>query len=545
MFICALTTSLVMIPPMSNLAVRVGGIDRPDERKVHNSETPRLGGIAIFCAFLFSTLFFVEIDRQVKGFMAGAVVIFLTGLADDITNIKPIHKLLGEIIAAVTAIISGDMVIKTLGHPLGFFEIKLGFFAIPFTVFAVVGVMNAINLIDGLDGLAGGVSAIACLALAALSWKIGNQQLLGLIVAVLGSILGFLCYNTYPATIFMGDSGSLFLGYCMGFLSVLLLTKSQSIISPITPLIILGVPILDTLVVMVRRLKQGKKISSPDKTHIHHRLLDLGFGHKFSVLLVYGVSYILSAVAVICYKVPDHLLAASLVIFFIVFYAILHYLTKKILLQDMSFLQSDQSIGDTQAYRRIICLSRHIRLSIKYLLVIFIGLSVIIPPTYPTLVSLMASLLIVFILIFFFLGHQWSNLILQVVIYLGGALIIFAVENYGYKIKYLGYSLTTYSHAIFVILCTLEGFKIFLRKRTSNLMSSPFEYFIFFVLISISLIPVELTNRFHLLVVAAESIAMFVAYKLILTHQTRNNRKILLATFVALAVIVVRYVIQL
>lgn len=176
-FFTSLMTSVILIPPISRLSVRVGGMDTPDERKVHDNEIPRLGGIAIFCAFLFSVLFFIDIDHQLKGFMAGAVVIFLTGLADDLTGLSPSNKFVGEILAAYVAVISGGLTLSTIGNPLGLGEIHLGYLAIPFTVFAVVGVMNAINLIDGLDGLAGGTSAVACLAFGILAWKTGNYTL--------------------------------------------------------------------------------------------------------------------------------------------------------------------------------------------------------------------------------------------------------------------------------------------------------------------------------------------------------------------------------
>ena len=307
-FFTALMASLILIPPISHLAIRVGGIDVPDERKVHCDDTPRLGGIAIFSAFLFAVLFFCDIDLQIKGFLSGAVIIFLTGLADDLTNLTPRQKFLGEIIAATIAVVIGGLELSSLGNPLGLGTISLGPFAIPFTIFAVVGVTNAVNLLDGLDGLAAGGTAIACLAFGTLAYQSGNYSLLALDLALIGAIIGFLRYNTYPAKIFMGDSGSLFLGYCMGIFSVMLITSGNTKISTYTPLVILAVPVLDTLVVMFKRLSLGNKVFSPDKSHIHHRLLEIGIGHKYSVILVYGISYFLSLFAVLCYDLPDYIL---------------------------------------------------------------------------------------------------------------------------------------------------------------------------------------------------------------------------------------------
>lgn len=543
-FSCALTTSLIMIPPISHLAVRIGGIDRPDDRKVHTSETPRLGGIAIFCAFLFSVLFFVEIDRQVKAFLAGAVVIFVTGLADDLINLKPGQKLFGQILAASTAIISGGIHLTTLGDPFGLGPITFGFLAIPFTIFAVVGVMNAINLLDGLDGLAGGVSAIACLAFGVLSLKSGTTHLLPLIVALLGAVTGFLRYNTFPARIFMGDSGSLFLGYCMGLYPVMLLSRPEAGISPVTLLIILAVPVFDTLIVMLKRIKRGESISSPDKTHIHHRLLDLGFGHKFSVVLVYGVTYLLSMCAILFNSAADYILMAALVIFSMVFYAVLSALASTNLLQKYTVLRSNQPIRTTYTYRSVAGFSRYLLLIIKYLLLTLLGLALLVNPVYPRVIPVTAGLLMILTLAFFVLKKRWSNTLFQVAIYFAGAISIFVIENYGQSTAVAGFSLISISHFLFVCLFLVEGIKIFLRRNSVHLITTPFEYLILFIVVAIPMLPSHILGNFNLSIVAAKSVLLFVAYKLILMRHAKRNRKIFLMTSIALFAFVVRYLLH-
>lgn len=540
-FLTSLMTAVVMVPSVSKLAIRIGGIDKPDERKVHCTETPRLGGIAIFCAFLFSVLFFIDIDRQIKAFLAGAVVIFLTGLVDDLNGLRPRNKLIGETLAATVAILSGGISMTTLGNPLGLSEIQLGIFAIPFTIFAVVGVMNAINLIDGLDGLAGGTSAVACLAFGVLAWNTGNSSLLALAVALLGAIVGFLRYNTYPAKIFMGDSGSLFLGYCMAFFSVMLMNKSGGAVSPVAPLMILGVPILDTLVVMAGRKFNGKSISSPDKTHIHHRLLDLGFGHRFSVLLVYVLSYFLATSALLLHGRSDSIQAIVLALFCIVLYFGLHFLGNSEKAQQFLLINSNKSIRHTHAFRSLVWYSRFLLVVIKYLLLLILTLIVFVKPEYPASIAWVSGLLLAFMSVLFVFRKGWANSLLQSVVYFSGLITIFIIANYGRQTELAGFNLILISHTLFACLLAAVVTKIILRKRIGHLVNTPFEYLILFFVVAVPLLPADISSQFHLMSVAVKSVILFVAYKLCLMRQIRNNRKILAAIFIALLALVLRF----
>lgn len=224
-FLTSMLTSLVLIPPISRLATSIGVYDDQDERKLHSGAIPRLGGIAIFFAVLLSVILFSEINLQIRGFLAGAVVIFLTGLTDDLAKIVPVKKLLGEVLAAWVATVLGNLQINSIGNLFGGGAIELGYLSIPFTVFAIVGVINAVNLLDGLDGLAGGVTAIAACAIGLIAYLTGHNNLAVLCMALLGGVVGFLKFNSYPARIFMGDGGSLFLGYCLAVLSVQLVQQ--------------------------------------------------------------------------------------------------------------------------------------------------------------------------------------------------------------------------------------------------------------------------------------------------------------------------------
>lgn len=540
-FLTSLFTSIILTPPISKLAVRIGGVDRPDERKVHTSETPRLGGIAIFCAFILTIILFCDVDRHTRGFLTGAIVIFLTGLIDDLAGLSPRQKLIGELMAASTGVVVGNIALSSLGNLFGMGEVHLGLFAIPFTIFSIVGVMNAINLIDGLDGLAGGVSAIACVVFGVIAYETGNHLVLPIAASLLGAILGFLKYNTFPAKIFMGDSGSLFLGYCMGFLSIMVVEQGQGVISPVTPLIALGVPILDTLVVMGNRLKKGESLFFPDRTHIHHRLMDLGFGHKFTVMMVYGLTYFFSFSALFFYRRADYLLFAGLIISSIIFYAALNFVSKTDIVHRYRAIRSNRPIWKTRTYRKIVEQCAHLICFIKYLLIIILLLAVFIPVNGIREIALASGILLLFVAVLVFAPMRWSNVFLPFVLYFCSTFFIYQMENFGRDTILLGIPLLTISNGLFICLMAAEGIKIFLRRNQGLLISSPFEYFILFIVISVPLLPTEYTSKYHLMTVAGKSVILFVAYKLIFMKPVKMNRKILVATSLILLAFIVRF----
>ncbi len=545
--ITSLVLSTILVPYVARLSVRIGGVDTPDERKVHIRATPRLGGIAIFSSLLFTVIFFCDINQQVKGFLAGAIVIFLTGLADDLVNLTPRQKFAGEFLAAGLAVFMGDITVRNLGNPFGLGVLELGPAAIPFTIIGIVGLINAINLLDGLDGLAGGVCAIACISFSAISFNSGNSTLFTLALALLGALIGFLRFNNYPARIFMGDGGSLLLGYCMGTFSVMLASGGTRPVSPYIPLLILGVPILDTLVVMLKRNRERKRLFLPDKTHLHHRLLDLGIGHKYTVLIVFSISYLLNLIAIfgctlkggnVC-NLDDSSMLLLLFAIAAFVYGILSFLTAR----GMGCIDfsSNQSLRSTDSYRTLVRMTGYLISGIKFLLCailllpVFLSYEDIAGFSYLPLLLLLSSALV------YLTRRSWGDPLLQVFIYCFAFLLIFALENYGRTEFVLGMPLLTISHALFFLLLVLAGIKIFMRKRTSTLIVSPFEYLILLIVLSTPLLPQELTGQFYLMTVAAKSVILFVGFKLVLMRQIRRNRKILLAIMLSIMVMVGRY----
>lgn len=297
----AVLASFLFTPVVKAFAHKVGAVDIPkDERRMHNKPIPLLGGLAIFMSFMLAVLLFAEMDRQVKGMLLGAVIIVLLGVIDDIRPLNAIFKFCVQILAAVVAVAHGN-VIQFLSNPIFFGDslyFNLGFLAIPITVIWIVAITNAVNLIDGLDGLSVGVSAINSASLLVISLLVSDVNVAIMVAALLGACLGFMPYNINPAKIFMGDTGSTFLGYILAVLSIQGLFKFYTIISFLVPFLILGVPIFDTVTAFFRRILKGQAPWKADRSHIHHKLIDMGYSQKQSVAILYLVTAILGLSAV-------------------------------------------------------------------------------------------------------------------------------------------------------------------------------------------------------------------------------------------------------
>lgn len=289
--------AFVMTPYVIKLAVKVGAVDKPNHRKVHTKVMPRLGGLAIYFSFLVGFLIFLPETLEAWPILAGATIIVIIGIIDDIKEVTPKVKLAGQILAAVVTVFSGIQ-IEFITLPNGNI-IEFGYFAIPLTILWIVAITNAINLIDGLDGLAAGVSSIILLTFSGLALSMGNPFVALLGFMLFGSTLGFIKYNFHPAKIFMGDTGSLFLGYMISVFAIMGLFKNVAVFSLIIPIVILGVPILDTTFAIIRRIVHKKPLSSPDKYHLHHCLIKLGFTHRQTVIMIYCMSAIFSMAAII------------------------------------------------------------------------------------------------------------------------------------------------------------------------------------------------------------------------------------------------------
>ncbi|MCI5120105.1 MAG: undecaprenyl/decaprenyl-phosphate alpha-N-acetylglucosaminyl 1-phosphate transferase, partial [Candidatus Electrothrix sp. AUS4] len=336
-FVAASLTALSLTPYIRQFALHFDLTDKPSARKMHSKKTPRIGGVALFSSF-FSPFLFLLIIRQYSPlaqeffsdssllcFAAGAVLIFFLGLLDDVLELSFFVKIMGQLLIAFFVYSCGFRITEVT-TPFGP-HFSIGSFSLPITIFWFLLVINAINLIDGLDGLAAGICLFVSHSMLFVCIVSGRFAAALAFAALAGSLIGFLRYNFYPASIFMGDSGSYFLGYCLAALSIGGAIKGQVATAMLIPVIALGIPLMDTLWAPVRRFINGQSIFQPDNKHIHHRLVRLGFTHRRAVLALYALSVILGICAMLLVHAQNETSALILFVLGIGLVALLRYLS--------------------------------------------------------------------------------------------------------------------------------------------------------------------------------------------------------------------------
>ena len=294
-FLCV----VVIMPVIMKIAVHVDALDMPNERKVHKKPMPRLGGLAIYFGFLLGYMLFCSQTPQMISILIGSFIILLVGVVDDIKPLTPVIKFAGQVISAIIVVYYGNIILQDISA-YGFY-INFGMFAKPITIFFIVSIINCMNLIDGLDGLASGIATIFFVTISIIINIMGiyNGLDASLSLIMIGATLGFLVYNFHPAKIFMGDSGSMFLGYMISVIS-LLGFKNVTLTSFIAPVLILAIPILDTFFAIIRRLLKGESFATADKEHLHHQLLKKTSGNQIrTVLIIYFIQILFSFASIV------------------------------------------------------------------------------------------------------------------------------------------------------------------------------------------------------------------------------------------------------
>lgn len=299
-FLVALVVAIIVTPISIKAAPKIGAMDIPkDERRMHNKAMPRFGGVAIFAGIMVSLAGFALDDTGVISIMVGCTLIYILGLIDDIKNLKPLIKLAGQVVCAAALYFQGiriEFVTNYFGDGNMIFG-DVACFLI--TVIWIVAITNAVNLIDGLDGLAAGIAAISAFCIGYVAYIHGQYTTTLAMMVIAGAALGFLPFNFHPAKTFMGDGGSQLLGFSIAAFSILGTVKSTTIVVVIIPALVLGLPIFDTLMAIVRRTLRRQSFATADKEHLHHRIMKAGYGQKRAVMLMYCISGIMGIVAVL------------------------------------------------------------------------------------------------------------------------------------------------------------------------------------------------------------------------------------------------------
>jgi len=303
-FATAFIFTMLFVPVSKLIAEKLGAIDIPkDDRRMHKNPTPRLGGLAMFFGFLVSVLCFCGMTRELLGLLCGIVILVVLGIIDDSRGLGAIFKFCIQAVAALIVIFVGDIKILIFTNPNLFAQSSVlvlnDWISIPATLIWILAITNAVNFIDGLDGLAAGVSSIAAVSLVFISNLVGQPVIALIAIAIAGACFGFLPFNFNPAKMFMGDTGSTFLGFTLAVLSIQGGFKSYAAISFAAPMLILALPLFDTVFAILRRVLTGKSPMTADRGHIHHRLVDMGFSQKQTVFILYALSGVLGITAVV------------------------------------------------------------------------------------------------------------------------------------------------------------------------------------------------------------------------------------------------------
>ncbi len=295
-FLVPFGITLFILPRFASIASELGLVDHPNRRKVHVVAKPLVGGLGMSQGVAFGCLLFLPLTNM-RGYYAGAILLVVIGFFDDFREVHHRLKFIAQVLSAILIIYFSNVSLHTFGDLLHIRPINFPAFALPMTVIGFVGVINAINMIDGVDGLAGGISLIAFISFGYLAYFNNHRDIMLLCIALSGALVAFMRYNWHPARVFMGDAGSLFLGFSAAFVSVALTQEPNSAARPVAPLLVLAVPIVDTLTVMTKRLMKGKSPFYPDKTHLHHVLLKFGFSKQQTVTIMLCMAAAFSAIA--------------------------------------------------------------------------------------------------------------------------------------------------------------------------------------------------------------------------------------------------------
>ena len=322
-YLVALAVSYVMIMFLASHAEKFGFIDHPDgKRKIHTVAKPLIGGIGIITGALIAMLLFTPLWQNI-GLIIAVLMIVVMGAIDDRHDVSFKIRFMVQTGATVSIMYFSGTVLHSFGDLMGWGVIRTGFLAVPVTIFCIIGVINAVNMTDGLDGLAGGSSLVAFIAFGMLAWLNNQPELTFISVAFVGGLAAFLRFNWHPSKLFMGDAGSMSLGFVLAFFAIEVTQKAGGVVSPAAALLVLALPVTDTITVMVKRVLKGQSPFHPDKTHLHHIIKAMGFNHRKVVIVIIAATAISSSVAVLgtLMHFPDYVLFTIYLFCFTLYFA--------------------------------------------------------------------------------------------------------------------------------------------------------------------------------------------------------------------------------
>ena len=529
MFFAALAISVAIIPVMIRVAPRLGMVDMPDSRKVHAMPIPRVGGVGIVLGALIPLLLWLPLSDSLLAYVFGSFVLFGFGAWDDSHELGHYVKFIGQFIAVSTVVYYGDVYVTQL--PFMGLEPVSASIGKPFTVFAMVGMINAMNHSDGLDGLAGGLSVLSLSSIAYLAYLADGSQVVAIAVAVLGGIFGFLRYNTHPARVFMGDSGSQFLGFTLGFLAVLLTQNVNPVLSPALPALLLGLPIVDILAVFAQRVYHGMNWFRATRNHIHHRLLELGFHHYEAVVVIYSIQMFFIIGAIFLSYESDSLILS---LYFGTCFLVFLFLT----LAERNKWRAHRLHGKSHFAAMVQNVKQHgffttgtIRIVATVIPLTFLSTSVLankIPRDFGLSSSVLAIILALLLII-----RTKETLALRAISYVTAAFIVYLQTKYfGSESAILG--------GINIGLYVLLAISIWLAVRyasNTEFRASPMDFLVIFIVLAMGIISRDHLHQELLGIMAVKLVVVFYGCEVIYAKSANKWNLLNVSTLITLSIL--------
>jgi UDP-GlcNAc:undecaprenyl-phosphate GlcNAc-1-phosphate transferase len=512
----AVLITIAMTPVLSVLAIRYQvAVDLPGERKVHQLPVPRIGGIAMTIGAFMPLLFWLHTEKFVIAYLAASTVLVAFGILDDILDISPKIKFVGQILAALIVIFGGGVQIGSLGMLAPDSYLLPVYIAVPITLFAIVGATNAINLADGLDGLAGGICLLIFATIGLLSYLEGNQTIGLIALALSGVLFGFLRFNTHPATIFMGDSGSQFLGFSAATLSIAL-TQETPTLSQVLPLILLGFPILDTLTVMVTRISKGRSPFSADKGHFHHHLMALGLHHPESVLVIYVFQALLIVTALLFRYQSDWLLLIEYLVFSVSVLFLFHVARKKHWKARRFEFLDVRIAGQFRLIKREGTAIRRTFPVFVYGIPLLTLATCFLVTDVPGYLKIAALILMVMIVLVWFFAKPWLARMLRIVIYLCVPFAVYLSETSIHPwldgVPQMAFNMLFGIFSVLILIISKFS------RRTGGFKSSPMDFLIIILAVAVPNLPNSHLLEYQYGLVAAKTIMLYFSFEVLLAE---------------------------
>ena len=526
--------TIALIPIFKGFAAKIKAVDVPNERKVHTRPMPKTGGIAMALGALVPVIFWVHGEAFIRAVLIGAGIVVLFGLIDDFKNLGYKAKFAGQVCAALIIICYGGVKINCLGMLLPDGFLLPDWFAIPLTLVVIVGVTNAVNLADGLDGLAGGICILIFICISYLAYRCGNTAIAVVSAAVIGAIFGFLRFNTYPATLFMGDAGSQFLGFSAITLS-LGLTQGNTPLSPLLPLILLGFPVLDTVTVMCERIVKGRSPFVADKNHFHHKLIGLGLYHTESVFVIYMLQAFLVTFAFFFRFYSEWFL----LIFYIMFSATI---ASGFLITDRVGWQFKRSDYVDKTIKRKLRILKEkdvfIRTSFKIAaagIPLLLLVTCLLPANMPVYFSIISICMTCQIIGIWLFKKEWMESALRLSLYLLIPFLIYLSE--ANIAAWMTGRMEQVYNLSFGVLALFIIFTLKFTRRKKGFKSTPTDFLILFIALVVPNLPDDYIKSYHMGLMTAKIIVLLFSYEVLFGEFRKELRGLGLLTVTSLLVI--------